>query len=170
MSSFICSSNHFNSVESKLCEIWENKFFRNQETLYFETSFTKAYAYELYQIADRERAINTIKRYMNAIRELSVICVSLQYRHHHDGNLDEYITANIKELKTCKAKTKLSYIELYKAIQCILYQIETYHLTSIRALTEDEENALKFFKGLQTEVPQFLISTSKTYNECQWAI
>ena len=155
MSSFICSPKHFNSVERALL--------RATIQQYPEWNL-----YDGSRDIDKQQAL--IREHMLTLRELSALCVNLQYKHHHQGELDEVIQADIAELKNASISRELSLIELHKACSCISYQIETEHLEELRPLTGNERTAILFLESIKTKLALHIIKALPEYDKAEWEI
>jgi len=166
MSSFICSSKQFNSIQKATIDLIQSGCSRrnNSINIYpfdFIEEFSQGFTFA---------AINKIKSMVDIMRELNVVCVSLQYRHQYEGKLDNEIAEQLTIVKTGNECETLNKYGLYKSLQCLNYQIELEHLTSIRELTEQEKEAIKFFEILKREIAFSIVDNSPEYNNCSWSI
>ncbi len=166
MSSFINTPKHFNSIEFSIQNLfWGSKFYCPYS---FKAVFPELYDKKHYSTERIEKVVTGI---MDTLRELSVLCVTLQYKHHYNGTLDNEIVSQKTMLLTDrKDKVLLSNVGLYKAIGNVLYQIETEHLKELRALTPDEENCLFFFKELRNELAADIVSELPEYQDAKYSL
>lgn len=165
MSSFICSPKHFNSVEKAIQGVCRNQRF------HFDHEIRKMYPYLSGDISMIDAMDDTVSGIMDEIRKLSVLCVCLQYRHHYEGTLNIEIEQQTGILINDKANyKKLGDIELYIAVQCIDYQIETEHLTDIRPLSPNEEMAYRFLRVFECNLAKYIVSRLPEYEKAGWAI
>ena len=166
MSSFINTPEHFNSIERKLHFMAMTNNFYVPYSL--KTISPKFYDRQHYNTDD---VLQEISEFMDTMRELNVICVTLQYRDHYQGILDKEIKEQTEIIKTKNTSTaELTEIGLYKAIQCMTYQIETKHLKELRQLTVQEENAIIFFEEIKHALAVDIISELPEYNNAKWSI
>lgn len=166
MSSFINTPEHFNSIERKL------HYMAMGRNFYVPYSLKKI-APKFYdrQHYNTDEVLEEITDFIDTMRELNVICVNLQYRHNKIGALDSEISNGIAYVKTKNTNTaELSEIGLYKALQCMTYQIETEHLRELRSLTQTEENALYFFEEIKKALAFDIVSNLPEYNNAAWSI
>ena len=152
MSSFICSAEHFNAIDHNLQRLINNDDFFISYSL--KNVLPYWYDKRLYTFNAIEKEITDI---LNTIKDLQVLCVTLQYKDHYKGNLD----VEIQECKTfVRTKTEvknLTVLGLYNALRCVDYQIEIDHLKDIRPLTEEEQNALFFLKEIIKDLAVYII-------------
>lgn len=151
MSSYICSPKHFNSIEYTLIERF--KYNRND---YFDYNFSKD--------------VQVVRDYVDSLREINVLCVILQYKHHYVGVLDEQIEAERFFLKEKTSKKLLNDFQLLKALECLSYQIEINYLKELRGLTELEQSSLDFLSGIKNTVRRKIINNLSEYNNAEWEI
>jgi hypothetical protein len=105
------------------------------------------------------------------LRRLNVLCVSLQYKHHHEGTLDAEIKTETDDLLTNKAEKKdLTILGLYNALRCIRYQIETEHLKDLRGLTPEENKAVTFANFCIDELAHLMVSNLPEDTSCHWSL
>lgn len=144
MSSFICSSKHFNSIERKLLSLVNSGDFMGR----FKES--------------------EIKSFVKNARELNVLCVSFQYKNHLDNGLDNEIKEQM-EIANMKDGTKeLTPLGLYNALRCLNYQLETHHLKGINdKLINDTMPMLECFINFAAEVVCEKLPDDKTN---RWSI
>jgi len=166
MSSFIHTDCHFNSVERAI----QHMLVGRQASLI---------AWDLIKQNPKLNASHNgidavwehVSVLMDEVRKLSALCVSLQYKHHHEGVLDSEIEEQTSYLLSHKSTiVSLSLFELYKAIQSILYQIETEHLKQLRDLTALEKESLDMLNILKVEMPMYLIDQLEEYQNARWSI
>jgi hypothetical protein len=165
MSSYICSPKHFNSIEEKL------------KNLVYDSNFYLPYSLKdilpkWYNKKDNSFDVIfvEIKNIINSLRELNVLCVSLQYKNHYVGRLDQEIE---NELVIVKQKTEIKGLSkhgLYNALSCLNYQIELEHLKDLRNLTLEEENAMKFLKEFKISLAEDIIRELEEDKTNTWSI
>lgn len=165
MSSFICDPKHFNNVEVTLKEMfWDRDF-------YFPYSIADIYPWiKRGYFGEQDYYNKEVTEIMDTVRELTVLCVCLQYKHNFPGTLDKEIQDQHLILTDKKGGQKLSRMGLLKALQCLSYQIETKHLKELRTLTPAEENALFFIEEVITSIMYDIICKSDEYNREIWSI
>ena len=165
MSSYICSAKHFNSIEKKLEElVYEQDFYipyslRNVVPKWYEK---RKYSFDV--------IFEEIKNIINSLRELNVVCVSLQYKHHYIGVLDEEIKNELKEVKRKTSIKNLTKHGLYNALKCLNYQIEIEHLEDIRELTIEEQKAYLFLKEFTYSLCEDIVSNLEEDKTNTWSI
>ena len=158
MSSFICSELHFNSVE----------YYIAQRQLGNDPIYCLR---KLVKTANKWATSEEIAEFVDTLRTLSVLCVSLQYRHHHKNGLDSEIAEQRKTLFNNKTiRVHLSDVSAYKAFQCISYQLEISHLTEIRKLTSDEELAMELLHEITCEIAMKIVRRLPEYTAAAWSI
>jgi len=112
-----------------------------------------------------------IESIVDTLRQLTAICVTLQYAHHYDGKLDEQIKAETDELMEHKKESRdLTKLGLLKAMQCINYQIEVEHLTELRQLTQAEQNALKFLRLMTDDITSDIVHNLPEYKTEKYSL
>lgn len=122
-------------------------------------------------ISNEKSAMKEVNSFIETLMELQVLCVSLQYRHHYEGRLDQEISEQREILHIpCNNPVLLSPVALYKSIQCTLYQIETEHLEELRPLTQKEQDCLIFFRFFANNIADFIVHRLKEYDEAPWGI
>lgn len=119
MSSFICSNKHFASIaKGIMCIINTNNFHVSYN---LKQIAPQIYGYK--RTSDEQSAIKEVNSFIEILMELQVLCVSLQYRHHYEGRLDQEISEQREILHIpCNNPVLLSPVALYKSIQCTLKQ------------------------------------------------
>jgi hypothetical protein len=162
MSSFICTPKHFNSVGSYVAYTLPN----NSSLKYGKAFKLIGWVYGINSDIIEQRVFEIFE----TLKELNVLCVSLQYKHHYEGVLDAQISSNIKALKVKTKVEILNPVSCYKLVNCINYQIETRHLIELRGLTPEEETALKFLRLLADDLAHYITSDLLAYNEAKWSI
>ncbi len=166
MSSFIPSEKHFNSCEQAV------KNLATGSTFYFPYSL-KDSAPELVnkRLYSLDRIEGRISSIFDSLRQLTALCVTLQYRHCYEGKLNREIETQTEILMSQKKiYISLDKLALYKALNCIVYQIETRHLKDLRGLTTQEENALLFINEMIICLAKDVISNLPEYNDNSWSI
>ena len=109
MSSFICSPEHFNSIE----------FYLQQKQLSSDQIYCLR---KLAKTANKWAIGGEITEFVDILREINVLCTTLKYKHHYEGKLDAEIEEQKKTLFNNKAaRLQLTEIGFYKVLQCINY-------------------------------------------------
>ena len=155
MSSFICSAKHFNSVEDKL-----RNLIRFDNDFYFPYSLRGEYP-KLYSQRDylEEDVYQEITEVMDQLRELNAVCVTLQYKHHYEGKVDQEIQEQKSHLLDNKEGHKsLSLMGLYNALRCTSYQIEPEHLEELGGMEDNKRKALLFLETMIDSVAHHIIA------------
>lgn len=165
MSSFICSSEHFNSVEAKLHLLAAGRGFYLPYSL--RDICPKWYNKQDHLIEPIEQEISYL---IDVLRLLNVVCVSLQYKSHYEGILDQEIQEQITLVKTKTETKEITLHGLYNALRCINYQIEIDHLQELRELTPEEGKALEFLKLITISIGQQIISNLPDDRSNIWEI
>lgn len=165
MSSFICSPKTFNSLELSIKQLAYGSEFSFPYSL--NNSFPALY--------NRSAAMDAkdaeISGVLDTMRELNVLCVSLQYKHHYEGKLDAEIKDQYNYLMTNKNSAKsLSKVAIFKNINCVIYQIETDHLKELRDLTAEENKALLFMKELSISLAIDIVCDLPEYDKAPYGI
>lgn len=163
MSCFICSASHFNSVEDGI-----TRLFIHEDLFLFPVS-VREIAYELFDksYSAWRQGEKRIKSIMDTLRDLNVICVGLAW------NEPDMWKTMILEKEAVKVKTKivhLNNIELYKAIQCIEYQIEIEHLEALGEVSMEQKAALFFLKEVKATLATFILCNSEDYEKAKWCV
>lgn len=167
MSSFICSNKHFASIaKGIMCIIGTNSFYVSYN---LKQIAPQIYSYK--QTLNEQSAIKEVNSFIGTLMELQVLCVSLQYRHHYEGHLDQEISEQREILHIpCNNPVPLSPAALYKSIHCALYQIETEHLEELRPLTSKEKDCLAFFQLFAANIADHIVSCLPEYDKAPWGI
>lgn len=168
MSSFLCTANHFNSVELAI------QYYIQKDMFMCPYAFKEVFPEFYYKRnASTDKICDSVQNIMNTIRKLSVTCVNLQYQHHlEEGkSVDIKIKKEIQYLLKNRNETvRLNPTALLKALQCLQYQIEIEHLTALRPITKEEENALMFIKEMSNQIAYDVATGTKEYEAAQWCI
>lgn len=167
MSSFICSNKHFASIAKGIMHIININSFHVSYDL--KQIAPQIYSYK--QTLNEQSAIKEVNSFIGTLMELQVLCVSLQYRHHYEGHLDQEISEQREILHIpCNNPVPLSPAALYKSIHCALYQIETEHLEELRPLTSKEKDCLAFFGLFAANIADHIVSRLPEYDKAPWGI
>ena len=167
MSSFICSNKHFASIANGIVRIIETNNFHVSYNL--KQIAPQIYSYK--QTLNEQSAIKEINSFIETLMDLHVLCVSLQYRHHYEGRLDQDIREQREILHLpCNNPVSLSAAALHKSIRCALYQIETEHLEELRPLTSKEKDCLTFFRLFAINIADYIVSHLPEYGKAPWGI
>lgn len=166
MSSYVCSPEHFNSIakaaESAL--IWEQNFH------FWNIELIEAYP-ELKRPREFKKATKTfVEKMVDTLRDINALCVSLQYKHHYVGKLDEEIESQKQYTRSSNKSKHLTKHGLFKALQCLDYQIEIVHLEELRELTDDEKNAMLFLDKFKDAMAHHIVSYSSEYDQAAWEV
>ena len=103
--------------------------------------------------------------------KLQIECVEIKYKKNRTENLENRIFSYQEYMKSFElAGQALSYPALIKAIQCMLYQIETEQLKGVRRMTKQEAIALKFFKDLEYSLLVFCMDNTPEYQQASWSV
>ncbi|GAC1661487.1 MAG: hypothetical protein NVS9B7_29480 [Flavisolibacter sp.] len=94
---------------------------------------------------------------IETLRELNVLCVTLQYKNHYIGTLDNEMEEQLTIVKDRTEKKTLSLHGLYNALKCVNYQIEIEHLKEIRELSTREENAILFLDIMMRAISEQIV-------------
>lgn len=164
MSSFICDPKHFNSIEKTV------QYLALGSEFHFPYALKNIYP-ELYNKSTGvDIQADKVSEIVDTLRSLNVLCVSLQYKHNFTGVLDAEIAEQMEIVQDKPEGVQLSTIGLYKAIQCVNYQIETEHLKELRELTEDEQNAMIFLKAMDNHLAYLIVMALPEYDTAKWEI
>ena len=126
--------------------------------------------YNMHTAPDFAKA-QSVQELTNSLRSLNALCVTLQYAHHYEGRVDQEIKEQTDGLINEKSGGELlNKVQLFKALQCLNYQIETSHLTELRELTIDEANAMKFLDVFTDALARFIVSSSSDYDKAKWEL
>jgi|TARA_R110000868_G_scaffold74337_8_gene214965 hypothetical protein len=161
MSSFICSSRHFNSIEAAALRVL-------RESRY-NTFDLKAVGLYKYDVTPKD-TINVLTGLISSLRDINVLCASLQSRKHFEGKLDFIIEAGLIEVRHGKQMVNLSDLGLLNALNCLDYQIELEHLTEIRTLTVEELRAIEFLKLFRNSLALFICGNLPEDKTNKWSI
>lgn len=150
MSSFICSSKHFCSIENAL-----NEILSGSEGYYLERNTGL-------------KSKQDISKFVENLRWLNVVCVTFQYRSHYEGKMDAQISAELANVATkCKPKY-LSLHGLYNALTCVDYQIETEHVKGLFDTQVSE--TMPLLKNLIDYLARQIVSKLPDDNTNNWSI
>ena len=156
----------FNSAARVITEAFQSRDF------YGPYKFKKIYP-ALYDKGQPKQIEMQVKKIINTIRELSVLCVTLQYKNHYSkpGELQAEIEQQLVNVYTGREFQALNIYGLVKVISSILYQIEPNHLEELRPLTSDETNALEFLRELKAAAALNIVEKLPQYESAgAWSI
>lgn len=163
MSSFVHSAKHFNSIEKAL-----------------QLAFVNSNVYYTYRIKRKfnmknmgvDATYEKITEFVDTLRSLNALCVSLQYKHHYEGVLDAEIQSQTNFLMLNKSENVgLNKIALYKALQSLDYQIEIEHLKDLRELTTQEQDAMGFLSMIIDDIAHDIVRDLEEYEKANsWSI
>jgi hypothetical protein len=169
MSSFVCTSRHFNSIEKSLQAL----FYNRKYSMFYLSKKIQPFAPELFspQNYTLDAIDSRLRELIDSVRELNVLCVNLQYKHHAEpGTLDTIIQLETEAIKGRTGGSFLNPVQLLKALQCAKYQIETEHLKELRGLTQDEENSLLFISCCIDSLKDLIICQMEDYKSAAWGL
>lgn len=165
MSSFICGSTHFNSIEQAL-----NNLFCYDQDFHF-------YVPEFDILTDRrnqsheaiEKEIHTL---VDSLRSLNVLAVVLQYSHHYEGRVDQEIKEQVTQLINNQEEHKsITKLGLYKALCCLNYQIEIDRVKDLGAFTEPYKKAYSFMEYMINGLAHYLVNRMiPEYENLAWEV
>jgi hypothetical protein len=161
MSSNICSSRHFNSIEAAALRVIKETRYNSYDL--------KAVGLYRYELAPND-IFNVLTGLISSLRDLNVLCVSLQNRKNYEGSLDSVIEACRLEVRKDKQMVTLSNLGLLNACNCLDYQIEVEHLEEIRPLSEEELKALEFLKLFRGSLALYVCSELPEDKTNKWSI
>ena len=143
MSVFICSANHFNSLQKSI---------------------------EILKINDKLSGIGSVQTIQNVFSNLKDLNIKSFYdkysSHYRDRDLQKSIVQSEKDINL-KTKIKpLDFYGIYKAINCLLYQIEL----DTNKMLGTELDALKWIKNVQNKISYKIISESAKYDNAAWEV
>ena len=165
MSSYICSAKHFNSIEKKIKDLVQDNDFYLPYSL--KSIVPKFYNKQKNSLDDIFKEIENI---INTLREINVLCVSLQYKHHYIGTLDKEIERELIDVKQKTEIKELSIHGLYNALSCLSYQIELEHLKDIRELSSEEKKAIIFLKEFKISICEHIVANLSKDKTNTWCI
>src|SRR5688572_23892936 len=111
MSSFIPSSEHFNSLEAGIIRMLNNKDFSFPYAL--KDTFPGMYNRHV-------QGVTEVKQVFDTLRELTALCVTIQYKNHYQGTLDQEIQEQTAILKQDKRSMVVLTIHgVLKGLQCL---------------------------------------------------
>jgi hypothetical protein len=166
MSSFICSAKHFKSIEETIFNLIRSgggfvpySLKEDFEVLYNQRDYTD------------EPVLESIRDVINSLKELNVLCVSLQYKHHYEGFLDKEIEEQKVYVNLDEGFKLLTKRGLYNALRCVSYQIEKEHLEEIGGFTDSHRKALLFLDEMVNLLAYIIISEIKQEDPtCNWEV
>lgn len=163
MSSFICNSKHFNSIENKL-----SNMFAFDDWFYLPNKLKPIYP----ELSDRynTKIKEVVKNIMDELRELNVVCVTLQYKHHYNDVNTEIIDQKTDLFYNTSDYKELTPLGLYNALRCLSYQIEIRHLEDLSGLTEKQQNAMYFLEEIIKELAEYICSKLPDDKTNTWEI
>ena len=127
----------------------------------------------LYDIRNNlhETTEKQITEIVNELRKLNVICVSLQYKHHFEGKLNEEIKEQ-EEIAFDRSEgyKELSLHGLYNALNCLSYQIELEHLEELTGKKEKEQKAYRFLQIMIDFLAHYLVRKLPEDKTNRWSI
>lgn len=164
MSSYICSAKHFNSIEESTFNLI--RYDRDFHCYQLKGQFDKLRDQRGY---DESLIRKEVKSIINELRELNVICVSLQYKQHYD-NVDKEIKEQKELIYADKSYKTLNLTGLLKAFICVNYQIEIEHLQELGGLTDEQKRAMNFLKIMIDYLTYRIATGTPAYDQAEWEI
>jgi hypothetical protein len=161
MSSHICSSRHFNSIEAAALRV-----IREERYNTYDLKAVGLYKYDL----TPKDTINVLTGLISSLRDINVLCVSLQHKKHFEGKLDFVIEAGLVDVRHDKKMVTLSDLGLLNALKCLDYQIELEHLTELRPLNQEETKALEFLSLFTNSLAVYICSKLPEDKTNKWSI
>lgn len=146
MSSFINSPEHFNAVEYTLI----NLLAYNRD-YYAAYSLRQKYPFLQFNIKNVAEIEKLCHQLINNLANLNILCVSLQYKDHYEGKLDEEIKAQTEYMKLNRTRNGK-------------------HLKDLRELNEDEESAMEFLDLMIDSLAHHLVSQLPEDKTCTWSL
>tara|TARA_Y100000389_G_C17300230_1_gene432558 strand:- start:7 stop:483 length:477 start_codon:yes stop_codon:yes gene_type:complete len=106
------------------------------------------------------------------IRKLAVLSICLQNRETlKEGELDKIITYKIWKLESRESSKELSALELFKAIECILVQLDIDVIDEIIGeLSEFDRWAITVLIIYKDQLKDLIIDTIPGYEDIPWEI
>jgi hypothetical protein len=118
-----------------------------------------------------EVTVAWVRKLMDNMRKLTVLSVSLQHADELQGILDRTIKEETEYLMMNKLSSeKISAVGFYKAIDCILMQIELDPIADIRDILDEERECLTFLIRFKRVLTDLIIETIPGYDEIPWEI
>jgi len=125
-------------------------------------------------IQNQYKGITTvdIEEAMDRIREVTVLSVCLGKEElREQGGLDQAIESETKYLFNNKLSSKeLSAIELLKAIECTLVQIDFKPIEEIRDIVEVERKAISLLINFKKELVNLIIMSIPEWSKAAWEV
>jgi hypothetical protein len=166
MSSFICGAKHFNSIEKGLSEL-----INLDGSFYIPYELKKDFPVLYHNTLNSKETVNKeIKRVVDELRTLNVLCVCLQYKSHYEGVLDDEIKTQTEIVFSDKTSKYLTPHGLYNALCCVNYQIEIEHLKEISGLTPSMEKSMFFLKTMINALAHYLVSKMPESKSNNWEV
>lgn len=113
-----------------------------------------------------------IETAMDILRELTVLSVCLGREElREEGGLDQAIESETRYLFNNKMQSReLTAIELLKAVECTLVQIQFAPIEELRDITEDERRALSILINFKKELTNLIIMSIPEWSKAAWEI
>lgn len=172
MSSFICSPKHFSSIEKTVKSLFQSSY-RGSDIRSIYLYFCKDIVPELYNHSDgfdQNKAMSKISDMCDKLRELNVLCCTYQYKEHYKDTIDKEISEQMAIVNEEIMGNNLSKVVLFKALNCLFYQIELEHLEEVRPLTKEEKQAYDFFQVFTSKLAENIVSNMPEYDAAAWGI
>ncbi len=169
MSSYVCEPKHFNSIQGGIYTLLN---YTGVHRLHFPYELRKIFPHQYSNDNKYIERRQEIKNVVDTLAKINVLTVCLQYKDKYiEGTLDAAIKEDTEQvLNRDGAYKSLTPAGLFKAIQCLDYQIEIEHLTNIRELTETEINALAWLKAMRNKVAEYIVINTPDYEKADWGI
>ncbi|MGB4776467.1 MAG: hypothetical protein WBP45_14920 [Daejeonella sp.] len=166
MSPHICNAKHFNSIELAINYLAQDNQFSFPYS--FKDKFPELYNHTKISTEGIEHCVSTL---IDTLRSLNVLCTMLRDKNDYEGILDNEIEEQMEILMLDKRSSKnLTRFGLYKALQCLNYQIEINHLKELRNLSNEEESALFFLEEMINHLAHTIIRELPEYHLEDWRI
>lgn len=164
MSSFICSPKHFNSLEVSM-----TKFFTSKDRFYCYALKEKFPILYEARRESPEKVAREIVSIVNSLRELNIVCVTLQYASHYE-NIDKEMNEQREYMISDKSYQVLNTVEIYKVLQCTRYQIETDHLDDFGGLNKHQQRAWDFLEIFIPALAEYIVDNTTVYDKAPWGL
>lgn len=156
MSAFVCTQKHFKDVRTSLEHNWSK--YRDQSGIFNRMIWPN----------DIDHVYDTINKAVTYWQRLQVETVGYKYAHGDTDKAAKEIADKLELTGEFEPGRKLDRVQLYKALQCISYQIETEHLP--RKLTSEEKLYLQLLETIINDLPADIVRDTEDYKEMAWSI
>jgi len=156
MSAFENSKRHFETVRTSLEHNWS--LYRDQQGIFNRLIWPNHI----------DNVYNEIEKIVGIWQRLQMETVNNKYSHIEPKRTAEDLKKYLELSGNYKAGDKLNRTQLYKALECIFYQIELEQLN--RELKDHEAEAMDKLETLLQELPRDILRDTEEYNQAEWAI